>query len=253
MSDLLGSARRVRSEPVSSDNFDLACSSLHVDAVWQTRSPNFQETFMNQYAPVTYRQQWKRTVAGRSVVALVGAAVVAVILSACGSPSGSGVAQLGTTTPPATSTTISSSAATQVSEALAYARCVRSKGVTNFPDPDSVGRFNKVTLGQLETSNPNYTTATQSCVHLFPGINGTSPVQALLEAIANDEAKFVRCMRSDGVPNWPNPVLVQARLIFEPRAVGIDPNLPKIAAKMQVCDSAFPASVGVPPGAGHNP
>jgi hypothetical protein len=189
----------------------------------------------------------------RTVPALVVASTFSLVLAACGGPSGSGVAQLGSTTTQVTHSASTSGSSSLVSEALAFARCMRSDGVTGFPDPNANGEFNKVTMSQLASSNSRYQTATQSCAHLFPGMSGKSPSQVLAQQIANDEAKFVRCMRSHGVPTWPNPVIEQGRLVFDSRAAGIDPGSPRIAAKMQACDYVFPASVGVPPGAGHNP
>jgi hypothetical protein len=186
------------------------------------------------------------------MVVLVTAIGLSLALAACANPPQNGVAVLGsTTTTQATSST--SPAASQVSQALAFARCMRANGVTNFPDPDAKGEFNKVVMSQLAASNSHYQTASSSCAHLFPSMSDKSPSQLLLQQIANDEAKFVRCMRSHGVPKWPNPVLQEGRLVFDSQAVGIDPNSPKIAAKMQACDYVFSAAIGVPPGAGHNP
>lgn len=196
----------------------------------------------------------RRILRGWPVVARAGAtlgsaAVLSLALASCASSPGSGVAHLGTTTQGTTSTTPGAPA--QVGEALAFARCMRSKGVGNFPDPNSSGEFSKSVMSRLATSNPKYSSATQSCAHLLPGVGGITP--GLAQEIANDEAAFVVCMRSHGVTNWPNPVLEQGRLVFDPQATGIDPNSPRITAKMQACDYVFPASVGVPPGAGHNP
>ena len=188
----------------------------------------------------------------RTIVTLAVAIGLSLTLAACGSPTPSGVAQLGSTTstqvPSSTSSVVS-----QVGEALAFARCMRSSGVINFPDPDASGEFNKVIMSRLASSNSHYQDASQSCAHLFPSMSSKSPSQLLLQTIANDEAKFVRCMRTHGVPKWPNPVLQQGRLVFDSQAVGIDPNSPSVALKMQACDYVFPSSIGVPPGAGHNP
>jgi hypothetical protein len=199
----------------------------------------------------TNSQRGEWSLVGRIVTALVTAAGFSLMLAACGAPSQSGVVQLGSTTTLANSAPGTSSISGQVSEALAFARCMRSHGVTDFPDPNANAGFNKVTMNQLASGNPSYQGATQSCAHLLPGIGGMTP--ALAQEIANDEAKFVGCMRSRGVANWPNPVLEQGRFIFDPQAVGIDTNSPRIAAKLQECDYVFPASVGGPPGAGHNP
>jgi hypothetical protein len=184
-----------------------------------------------------------------SAATLVAAVACALALASCASSSSNGVAQLTTTTQGGAVTT--SPASTPVSQALDFARCMRSKGVSNFPDPNSSAEFNKSIMSQLAASNPDYSSATRSCARLLPGVGGVTP--ALAQEIANDEAKFVDCMRSHGVPNWPGPVLMQGRLIFDPQSAGIDPNAPKMVAKIQACDYVFPASVGVPPGAGHNP
>ena len=60
--------------------------------------------------------------------------------------------------------------------------------------------------------------------------------------------KFVRCMRPRGVANWPDPTLDQGRAIFDPQAVGIDPNSPQISTKMHGCEHVSPQSLGRPPG-----
>jgi hypothetical protein len=51
------------------------------------------------------------------------------------------------------------------------------------------------------------------------------------------------------VANWPDPTLDRGRAVFDPQAVGIDANSPRITTKMHQCERVFPASVGVPPGA----
>jgi hypothetical protein len=104
----------------------------------------------------------------------------------------------------------------------------------------------------VASTNSHYHVADQSCSHLLPsGTNGITP--ALAQEIYSDELKFVQCMHGHGVANWPNPTLDQGRYDFDPEAVGIDPNSAQMSSKMQACDYVFPATVGVPPGAGHNP
>ena len=98
----------------------------------------------------------------------------------------------------------SNSQGAATSQTLAYARCVRSHGVPNFPDPNTGGQFNKTTLEQLAASNSQYQTATQACAHLLPA-GGGGPTAAELRQEWNGMASFARCMRSHGVPNWPDP------------------------------------------------
>jgi hypothetical protein len=88
------------------------------------------------------------------------------------------------------------------SQALAYAQCVRSRGVPDFPDPNSAGHFSKTALQQLSASNSRYQTATQACAHLLPS---SAPTAAVLRQEWSGMESFARCMRAHGVPNWPDP------------------------------------------------
>lgn len=126
---------------------------------------------------------------------------------------------------------------------------MRSHGVPNFPDPDSSGVWPK-SLVELAAGNPRFQTATQACAQLLPdGGPGVPPSPAVVQLIQSDMLKFARCMRSHGPPNWPGPTLDRGRAIFDPEAVGINPNSPQIGSKMHECERVFPASLGIPPGA----
>jgi hypothetical protein len=94
-------------------------------------------------------------------------------------------------------------AGSATSQAIAYASCVRSHGVPNFPDPNASGGFDKAALAQLAASNSQYQTATQACGHLLP--SGGGPTAAEVRQEWNGMASFARCMRSHGVPDWPDP------------------------------------------------
>ncbi|HEY2200382.1 MAG TPA: hypothetical protein VGH56_00730, partial [Solirubrobacteraceae bacterium] len=71
------------------------------------------------------------TVIGRIAAAIIAAAGLALLVSACGGSSGSHVAQLGSTTTQTSSSADRPAASTQVSGAVAYAHCMRSNGVAN--------------------------------------------------------------------------------------------------------------------------
>jgi hypothetical protein len=126
---------------------------------------------------------------------------------------------------------------------------MRSNGVANFPDPDTSGVWPKSQV-QLAAGNPRFQAASQACGHLLPdGGPGVLPSPAVDEQIQTDMTKFARCMRSDGVPSWPDPTLDQGRAVFDPQAVGIDTSSPPISAEVHHCERVFPASIGIPPGA----
>jgi hypothetical protein len=197
------------------------------------------------------RRAWPSAV--RTAAAIMATAGLALLAAACGGSSGSHVAQVGSTAtrssssssnPPAASTQ-----ANVLGQALAFSRCMRSHGVSNFPDPNSSGVWPKSQV-EFAASNPRFQAATQACGHLLPnGGPGVPPSLAVVQQIQNDMAKFARCMRSHGVPNWPDPTLDRGRAIFNPQAVGINTNSPQISTKMHECAHVFPAAVGLPPGA----
>jgi hypothetical protein len=119
--------------------------------------------------------------------------------------------------------------------ALAYARCVRSHGVPDFPDPDSAGQFSKTTLNHLAASNSQYQTATQACAQLLPD-SGGGPTAAQVRQEWNGMASFARCMRAHGEPSWPDPTAYPpdpSRPTFLLPA-GIQPT-PQTISKMDVC------------------
>jgi len=83
------------------------------------------------------------------------------------------------------------------------ARCVRAHGIPSFPDPqvgsDGVPRF--------PDSAPRIPAATQQACRAVadripPDYTSTTPVSA---SDFEQLAKFARCIRSHGVPDWPDP------------------------------------------------
>lgn len=124
-----------------------------------------------------------------SVTARTAAAVVtaALLAAAC---SGSASSKDGGRSPASRST-------------VAFAQCVRSHGVPNYPDPESNGNLPKETPQQLGVSSSQLQSATQPCEHLLPSSGGRTAAQVQQEW--SGMLSFARCMRSHGVPNWPDP------------------------------------------------
>jgi hypothetical protein len=97
------------------------------------------------------------------------------------------------------------SQSTTTGKALAYSRCMRSHGVVEFPDPTSSGRVPKVSPQELGVGSLQFAAAEKACQALLPpGSNDQFPpgeVQQLLIGML----RFSRCMRSHGLPTWPDP------------------------------------------------
>jgi hypothetical protein len=89
--------------------------------------------------------------------------------------------------------------------ALAYAQCMHSHGVPNFPDPDSSGAIPKdkiIALGD----GPQFRAAESACLHVMPA-SGLGPEKAALPTRTRlaDGLAFARCMRNHGFPTFPDP------------------------------------------------
>jgi hypothetical protein len=167
------------------------------------------------------------------VIAMV---CLAVLVAACGGSSRPSSTSANTRTSPA-------------NEAVAFSRCMRTHGVSDFPDPNRSGVWPKSQV-QSTASEPQFQAATKACGRLLPdGGPGVLPSASVVRQIQTDMLTFARCMHSRGVQNWPDPTVDRGRAIFNPQAAGIDPNSPRISAKIRKCERVFPASIGIPPGA----
>jgi len=95
-------------------------------------------------------------------------------------------------------------------QAVAFARCMRNHGVSNFPDPKiSSAPGGGVSVSQAISSNvaqaPAFKSAQLACQKLMPG--GEGPPASQPDSAANQAGlvKLAACMRSHGVPNMPDP------------------------------------------------
>ena len=184
------------------------------------------------------RRAWPPIV--RTAAVITATSALALLAAACGGAPGSHVAQLGSTT--TKSSTSSSAAAAQQNGMLAFSRCMRSHGVPNFPDPNSSGALPKRQVDQLAASSPQFPPAHRACEHLLP--NGGQPTQAQVQQAWNDMRNFAHCMRSHGVPNWPDPAATsqQDQRPFFHVPDSIDPNAPQITTKIRVCQHVLHAN-----------
>ena len=98
--------------------------------------------------------------------ALLAAAALALVAAACGaSPSSTG------------SGGSSNTAGSTNSHQVAFSRCMRSNGVSNYPDPDSSGVIPKESSQQLGVTTSKFQSAENACQHLLPngGTGRTTP------------------------------------------------------------------------------
>lgn len=126
------------------------------------------------------RRPWLQWASALAPVALTG-----LLVTACG----------GGLSPAASAT----GGSTRAQAALAYARCMRSHGVPDFPDPDPDGNFN---LPSSPASSQE-AAANQVCNHLLDV--GTQLNAAQTQHALRQLVKYAQCMRAHGVPNFPDP------------------------------------------------
>jgi hypothetical protein len=139
---------------------------------------------------------------------------------------------------------------------------MRSHGVPNFPDPDSSGQLPKADAQQLGVTSSELQAAQQACQSLLPNdggaINASSIDQCmmaddcprtLVRQVLNEERNFAQCMRSHGVPNWPDPSIdSHGRPVFaiSISKLGFDPYSPQVWAKGNQCSHLMPGLPGLP-------
>jgi hypothetical protein len=194
---------------------------------------------MNDSARVMRRPWRARPPTARTAAAVIATAALALLAAACsGSP-----ASTGSGGSPAAGGSANSPSA------VAFSHCIRSHGVPNYPDPSSNGELPKTSPQQLGVSSSRLQAAQGACQRLLPNtdtiqqqtqqcmLTGDCP-QALVRQILTAELRFARCMRSHGVPNWPDPTIgSQGRPSFDISAHDLDPHhSPQINTKMGECE-----------------
>ena len=162
-----------------------------------------------------------------SVAALLGLVFIA---AACSSGSASpGVASLGATT--TTAAVAQGNTAADYTDAVAYAQCMRAHGVPNFPDPNSKGQF-LIKRGQGGGASQS-NSADKSCRYLLP--NGGVPTPAQKAYDVAQALKFSKCMRSHGLPDFPDPVVKGGNISIRLNAGNVPPNSPILHSAMNIC------------------
>lgn len=136
---------------------------------------------------------------------------------------------------------------------LTFSRCMRSNGLPSFPDPLPGQVTAKFPNAQdLGVSTSVYQTAQDTCQHLLPN-GGSAPNQTELQQELSGMRSFSQCMRSRGVPNWPDPTVdSQGRPVFDLGRAGISRSTARSArltATMHDCGHLMPSSLpGIPIG-----
>ena len=167
----------------------------------------------------------------RGAAALLAGAAIGVIIAGCGGSS------------PSSSSTGSGSPHTNGPGADAYqfSACMRTHGVSGFPDPvvktsgSSVSVAIRVTPAL--TSSPSFKSAQKACSHILPAGKGQGPSPAEQQARTRAMLAFAQCLRTHGFPRFPDPT-AQGQLSLEMvTAAGIDLHTPALLTAGKGCAS----------------
>jgi hypothetical protein len=138
-------------------------------------------------------------------------------------------------------------------QALAYTHCMRAHGELTFPDPTSQGT---ISAGQLDISSAQYLSAANAC-HLLQPPGGVQLSAAQQQAATSKDLRLAACVRSHGIPNFPDPVVKDGQTGFvtagtgigvpdpdQLQAAGIDVNSPLFQSAVRTCAALVSKSGG---------
>jgi hypothetical protein len=162
--------------------------------------------------------------------AIVAAAVLAVPAAACGGAA-------------------SSSSTGSGGSAVGYSACIRSHGVPSYPDPDSSGNLAKGDAQQFGVSPDRFRAARHACQSLLPRggsrqqqdhqcMQNSDCPQSLIQQMLTADRLLAQCMRSHGVPNFPDPITDSHGPIFDISSAGISDaasHAPRFEARLTEC------------------
>lgn len=176
----------------------------------------------------------------RAGLVLAGLCVFAVLAAACGSAATPKVASIGTTT--STPKAAAAAAAnptfgTVAADAEKFSACMRSHGVTNFPDPIVGVASVNIRITPAVANSPRFNTAQAACQRLLPGRPTAQQFSTQQQA---DYLKAAACMRSHGIVGFPDPVFPSAGVVRFPLPPGMDANSTPFRAARVICEKLIP-------------
>jgi hypothetical protein len=123
---------------------------------------------------------------------------------------------------------------------VAFSVCMRSHGVTGFPDPDGSGEFHGDTLKNVRVAGSLLRAAQARCDHLLPnGVVPLAPAYTITPADQRDYLKAAACMRRHGFPDFPDPTF-EGNNVTPNIPSNIDENSPQFKSAAATCQKLIP-------------
>jgi hypothetical protein len=180
------------------------------------------------------------------LASVVAVAALALLAAGCGGGGSPSVASVASSTSAATTTEPSAGGSANATGLLAYASCMRSHGVPDFPDPTSSGgipkedvvrAFRAVSISQAQA-------AQNDCRHLLPAGGSLSgrPSPTITPADQADYLRAAACMRSHGFPDFPDPTFQNNNVTVDIPS-SIDQASSKFKNAATTCTKLIPAGL----------
>jgi hypothetical protein len=160
---------------------------------------------------------------------LIAAAFLAtsMIATGCGAGSSPSAAQKGSIASPSRS-------------ALAFTNCMRTHGEPNMSEPVIDGQSAHIRVAPgMDPNSAQFTGANNACKHLLPA-NGVPTENPITPGDQTDYLKATACMRSHGVPDFPDPVFHNNNVAFQTPGTRIDTNSPQYQSAVATCQRLIP-------------
>jgi hypothetical protein len=139
--------------------------------------------------------------------------------------------------------------------AVEFAQCMRTQGEPNYPDPVRKGGSVDETIragSGVDPNSPQFTGARSACKRLLPNTGGAAPStgQTITPAERADYLKAATCMRSHGVPDFPDPTFQNDTVSFNSSSP-IDTTSPQYETALTTCRKLIPAGLPDSASSGH--
>lgn len=131
-------------------------------------------------------------------------------------------------------------------QAASYSECMRANGVADFPEPNADGH---IVYGGISVPKDVWVTAVDTCKELEP--SGWSSEAQRTPEQQDAALKFAQCVRTNGVPDFPDPATPRDPLIDTSKMRGdvSARDIPELQPAVEACHEFFAAALP-PLGAG---
>jgi hypothetical protein len=182
----------------------------------------------------------RRLPAGGFLIAAL--ALCACLAAGCGGGSGDPQVASVATTAATTQAATTGDGGKATAGTQTYSACMRANGVPKFPDANSDGGIAIDSSSGIDPDSPLFKAAEKACAKLAP--KGGNTASAADQAKQREQMlKLSACMRTHGVPKYPDPVFSdggrRTSLRIDSKS-GIDPSSPIFQAARKTCQKLVP-------------